>query len=273
MKTKNLAIYQPNGAAAEYSAWACNLYNGCTHRCSYCYCRRGILAHTIGGDVPVIKKQLGGTPEKAFTIFSKELMTYREQIIADGGLFFSFSTDPMLREEIDLTLRCVIYATDQKVPCSLLTKATWWVDDHFVLGSLWARRDLLTIGFTLTGRDDMEPGADSNVRRETAVIYLHKMGFRTFVSMEPIIEFDKSLPIILTLADCCDEFRIGLQSPYSPQRYDWKQCDRFIRKVFSLSRQYDFRIFWKESIRRFYYEQRPEDSVCCDDITVPTKRV
>ena len=97
MKTKNLAIYQPNGAAAEYSAWACNLYNGCTHRCSYCYCRRGILAHTIGGDVPVIKKQLGGTPEKAFTIFSKELMTYREQIIADGGLFFSFSTDPMLR--------------------------------------------------------------------------------------------------------------------------------------------------------------------------------
>lgn len=29
----NKCIYQPSGAAREYGAWACNLYNGCTHQC------------------------------------------------------------------------------------------------------------------------------------------------------------------------------------------------------------------------------------------------
>lgn len=39
------AIYQPKGAAREYSAWACNLYNGCSNQCDYCYCKRGVLSY------------------------------------------------------------------------------------------------------------------------------------------------------------------------------------------------------------------------------------
>ena len=109
-KTKNLAIYRPNGAAAEYSTWACNLYNGCSHTCNYCYCKRGVFGHTLGKDVPEIKALLGGEPGKAYHLFCQELDKYRNQIITDGGLFFSFSTDPMLREEIDLTMRCIEYA-------------------------------------------------------------------------------------------------------------------------------------------------------------------
>ena len=30
-------IYEPKGAAREYSELACNLYTGCDHRCGYCY--------------------------------------------------------------------------------------------------------------------------------------------------------------------------------------------------------------------------------------------
>ena len=35
-------IYEPTGAAREYSPLALNVYTGgCEHRCVYCYCRNG----------------------------------------------------------------------------------------------------------------------------------------------------------------------------------------------------------------------------------------
>nr|WP_288282301.1 hypothetical protein [uncultured Prevotella sp.] len=96
-----------------------------------------------------------------------------------------------------------------------------------MIGALYAHRELLTIGFTLTGHDELEPGAPANVSRQTALIYLSKMQFRTFASMEPVIDFVSSLAIIRTIASDCQEFRIGLLSPYSKKRYDSAQCERF----------------------------------------------
>lgn len=49
-KKSGITIYQPNGAAAEYSKWACNLYNGCTNRCEYCYNRHGLAHNCLGMD-------------------------------------------------------------------------------------------------------------------------------------------------------------------------------------------------------------------------------
>lgn len=259
MKTKNLAIYQPKGAAGEYSKWACNLYNGCIHHCTYCYCKRGVFKHTLGVDTPVIKSQLGGDPEKAFNLFCQELTTYKDQIIADGGLFFSFSTDPMIREEIELTLRCIIFAMDNEVPVLILTKAVWWVKSVPVMSKLLKYRHLLKIGFSLTGRDDLEPDAPTNSSRQAAMLMLDKMQFYVFASMEPVIDFEKSLAIILTMADSCKEFRIGLKTPVSKKKYDWNQCDRFMRKVISLQIEYGFKLMWKRSILKYYDEQIPED--------------
>ena len=102
------AIYQPKGAAREYSAWACNLYNGCTNQCDYCYCKRGVLSYTLGLSKPVLKKTVGKDDKEAFETFKRELAMYKDNIINDGtGLFFSFSTDPMLLEELPLTTLCV----------------------------------------------------------------------------------------------------------------------------------------------------------------------
>ena len=150
--------------------------------------------------------------------------------------------------------------TGKQVPVIILTKATWWVHEDWVIGALYAHRELLTIGFTLTGHDELEPGAPANVSRQTALIYLSKMQFRTFASMEPVIDFVSSLAIIRTIASDCQEFRIGLLSPYSKKRYDSAQCERFIREVQRLSKEHNFRILWKESIRRFCREW----SICPD---------
>lgn len=53
---KGKAIYNPSGKAGEYSRWACNFYTGCSNGCDYCYCKKGILGHTMGGDTPTLKK-------------------------------------------------------------------------------------------------------------------------------------------------------------------------------------------------------------------------
>lgn len=252
------AIYKPEGAAREYSVWGCNLYKGCSHQCSYCYLRRGPMGKQLGGCVPEIEQKVGGTEEKALRRFKMEVDAYQDQFIADGGIFFSFSTDPMLRQTIDLTSMCAIYAMSKGVPVYILTKAAWWVTDNFYIKQFFPYRELLHVGFTLTGHDELEPLAASNVRRQSAMVMLKAMHFDTFASMEPVIDFESTLAIIETLKDSCPEFRIGMLSPYSPKRYDWNQCHRFIDRVAFLSSQHGFRVIWKESINRFYREQKPK---------------
>ena len=59
IKTKNFrgkTIYQPTGKAAEYAKWACGFYVGCSNGCEYCYCKKGILAGTMGMNKPQLKK-------------------------------------------------------------------------------------------------------------------------------------------------------------------------------------------------------------------------
>lgn len=49
------AIYEPSGKTAEYSNWACNLYNGCPHSCTYCFNDHNIMAGTLGGNIVSLK--------------------------------------------------------------------------------------------------------------------------------------------------------------------------------------------------------------------------
>ena len=98
------AIYEPSGKAAEYSNWACNLYNGCPHSCTYCFNDHNIMAGTLGGNIVSLKKSLVDT-ETAFKIFVSELTRHRETIIKDGGLHFNFVSDPCLPETIELNFR------------------------------------------------------------------------------------------------------------------------------------------------------------------------
>lgn len=266
----NKCIYQPRGAAREYSRWACNLYNGCSHNCQYCYCKRGYMAHTIGKDKPTLKVSLGMDEEDAYRTFAKELREHRQAILDDGGeLFFSFSTDPMLCEEIDLTMRCVQECVVSQVPVQILTKATCWLqsavnepdeDDSWLepsyLQRLCAWRRWVRLGVTLTGHDELEPDAPSNADRIVLLNHLQACGIRTFASIEPVVDFASSLKMILDSLHYTAEYRIGLMSPVGQQHYDYVQCERFCRKVTDLSSQYGFTVMWKQSIRKFYEKRQ-----------------
>ncbi len=242
-KTKTHAIYQPEGVDRECAQLASDLYDGCSYHCPYC------LWTLKGVKTPVIKAQLGGSPEAAYDIFCQDLDIYHARAVADGGLLFSLHTDPMLREEIDLTMRCVMQALSRGVPVRLLTKSVWWVKDDAILQQLFPYRDLLHIGFTLERLENLAPKSPTTSRRQNAMMILHTLGFDLFASMHPIWSFEGALAIIMNIASFCPEFRIGLPPAFLYTGYE-KSTAHFVREVVSLSAQYGFRIIWYEPFKQ-----------------------
>ena len=132
------AIYMPKGAAAEYAKYACNFYIGCSNSCTYCFNNRWGW-----GDVPTLKKYFKDK-NHALKVFEKELKANLPKL-QKYGLFFSFTTDPMLPETIELTKSAVSRCFAYRVPVMTLTKIakidTWFIDNIFV----HAHKDLTTI--------------------------------------------------------------------------------------------------------------------------------
>lgn len=211
MKTfRGKAIYQPSGKAAEYSPWACNFYTGCSNDCEYCYCKRGVMAH-VWDTTPRLKKCFKDE-EHALEIFYRELMDNLGQL-REKGLLFSFTTDPMLRETCLLTLNAARIANDNAVPVKILTKRGA-KDPSFKLveENRFNTPSLVAFGFTLTGADELEPGAAPNEERIESMRIVHEKGYKTFASIEPVIDPFKAKDIILSTLGICDLYKVGLIS-------------------------------------------------------------
>jgi DNA repair photolyase len=246
MKTFNgKAIYNPSGKAGEYSYWACNFYVGCSNGCEYCYCKKGIIAKQLGGDKPTLKKCFKDETD-ARVIFKKEVNKNIDSL-KENGLFFSFTTDPCLKETFSLTSFAVDYCMSLNIPVKILTKQ--FVSDFTLFN--WVHIDnqknykkLITIGHTLTGHDELEKNADTNKRRIESMKLLHNSGFKTFASIEPIVDFESSKSIIKQTLGYCDLYKIGLMSG---KKYDVVEAQSFIEWLNGLNQP---KIYLKESLQK-----------------------
>lgn len=258
MKTFNgKAIYNPSGKAGEYSYWACNFYTGCSNRCDYCYCKKGILAKAMGGNVPVLKKCFKDE-EHALEVFKKEL-TQNLSELQKYGLFFSFTTDPMLVHTSTLTICAMVECVKNEIPVKILTKVADFIDlySFFIEGVNWlelafqskygisinALKEYVAFGFTLTGCDDREPNASTNNERIKTMKRLHDAGFKTWASIEPIIDLDSSLKMIQQTIGSCDLYKVGLMSG---KKYDWRELRGFMLACTPL----DGKFYFKDSFVR-----------------------
>lgn len=241
------AIYQPKGKAAEYAKYAVNFYVGCSNDCDYCYCKRGLLGHAMGQPTPTLKKCFKDESD-AYKSFMRELNANLDEY-RKHGIFFTFTSDPLLPETQNLTNASVLYAVAQGVPCKILTKRA----DFEVPLSFFDYTGLIAYGFTLTGCDELEPHASTNEARLGMISYLHERGFYTFASIEPVIDLEKSFRMIQFAAyRGCDLFKIGLLSGnryYTP--YDVSIfMNRVHQEVFDNNWDYGRRvkIYWKDSV-------------------------
>lgn len=212
---KGKAIYNPSGKAGEYSRWACNFYTGCSNGCEYCYCKKGILRHAMGGDIPTLKKCFRNGHHAITTFFDELYDPLTEQPktdIQEHGIFFSFTTDPCLPTTQVLHFAVIESCLLLNVPVQILTKCTAWIDTEQGQQLLANNNapQFLAVGFTLTGHDELESYAAPNAERIEAMKRLHEMGIKTWASIEPMIDTEASYAMIEQTAAFCDHYKIGI---------------------------------------------------------------
>lgn len=251
-------IYQPQGPAGEYAKWAVNLHNGCTHGCTYCYNRRGVLSHAFGEKPKLARPILTEAerlrkerikqhspkinliePNLRFDAIQRIIDGDVEKIGVDrlredGGVFFSFKCDPLESNNEFYTTAAVIALLKKQIPVTLLTKSASWLHDNKNWQDLLEYKEsapLLTIGFTLTGMDAMEVNAPSTAERISALKKVAEFGIKTFVSLEPVIDISKAIDVLHDCLPYSNEIRIGLQSPYKKDRYTRSDIIRLLSVV------------------------------------------
>lgn len=258
---KGKAIYSPKGKAGEYAKYACNFYVGCSNDCEYCYCKRGVLGHAMGKPQATLKKCFKDE-EHAFEVFRKEVKNNLEEL-RKHGLFFTFTSDPFLEETRKLTIVSVGYAVSFGIPCKILTKRADFID--YLPGEWFFNewyKSRIAFGFTLTGIDELEPGASTNAERIAAMKLLRIADFRTFASIEPIINLNESGEMITKALGHCDLFKIGLLS--GKKNYTRKDVLNFVNNINQIIREHnrynevDIKVYWKDSVPEFLGMSRDE---------------
>lgn len=182
-------IYEPKTRAKEYCDLAINIYQGCSHGCTYCYARKMFERYHPNekfedvklrpGIIEATKKQLSSGKFEGKTI---QLCFMCDPYPA------GVDTTPT-REIIKL-----IKAAGAHV--QILTKGGDWVQRDF---------DLLdsedSFGITLTCNNnevqaDFEPGAACNGERIFNLAKAFSRGIKTWVSFEPVLDPDGVLRLI-----------------------------------------------------------------------------
>ena len=245
-KIKGKCIYSTSGAAEEYAPVGCNFYVGCSNGCYYCYLKKGVLKKAMGNSTPQLKKCFKSV-EHAFEVYQKEAAE-NLNTLKKTGIFFSFSTDPLLPECQKLTWMATEIATLSDIPVKILTKCTGFFREYgpYLQNLAIKQKQIISFGFTLTGKDAWEPNAPSNQERIDTMKMVNKWGFKTFASIEPIIDFNSSLKMINETKDFCSWYGIGLITKNGVQ-YDVDIARNFYNTVNSILPPE--KLYWKNSFK------------------------
>lgn len=244
---KGKSLYRPTGKAGEYSAWACNFYTGCSNNCSYCYCKRGVMSH-VWSEEPMFKKCFKDN-DHAIAVFEKEMLANIDEL-RKTGIFFSFTTDPMIPgKTLELTMEAVSLELRNDVPVQILTKRADWLDAETwkaMCATINPDYKKIAIGFTLTRRDDLEPGASPHTERIAAMKRCHELGCHTFASIEPIVDIANSEWAMSDAYPYCELFKVGLMSGGAkPDKHELKTLvDRWNSTLDKSGKK----IYWKQSV-------------------------
>ena len=196
-------IYEPPGAAREYSPLAVNLYSGCSHGCTYCY---------VPGCLRRTRQEFAEVSPRAGVLRALE-KDARGLNGDDRPILLSFTSDPYqeLERSERLTRRALDIMLGYQLRVRLLTKNPAMALE-LDAGLLEAGK--IEFGTTILFVDDAkralwEPFAPTIGSRMKALEAAHEMGLRTWVSLEPVIDPGEALSVIERLANSVDVWKVG----------------------------------------------------------------
>ena len=255
---KGKILYETKGAAKEYGRIGCNFYTGCPHECTYCYLKRGAPSKQLGGNEVQLKKCLKDE-ETAYQILVKELTKWQAEC-QEHGIFLSFTTDPLIYDTSTLTLCAVINATQMGIPVWLLTKSASFIEIMDYLENMKSEYRAMThFGFTLTGHDEMEPYANSNKARIHAMKKMKELGYPTWASIEPVIDWSSSIEMIQKSLDYCEHYKIGLRSGVKKDYYNAVETYKSVVTAKQMILNAGRTVYFKESVRNWMMKNVGEE--------------
>lgn len=277
IKINGKAIYSTKGAAKEYCRVGCNFYTGCPHDCSYCYLKRGAPSKLLGGTEVRLKKCFKDEKDALYQ-FRKEVVAHYEHL-RKTGVFFSFTTDPMIPDTIELTMQALLFLQEGGIPSYILTKNADFIDYELFRTYMTGLnvRSLLHFGFTLTGCDDMEPKASPNADRIATMKRLKQdYNCQTWASVEPVIDWKRANMVVEMSLDCCDHYKIGLRSGVKKDYYNLVASGMYIQELTEKIVKAGRTIYLKESTRRLlrqYFQPGAYESFLSHTVDLDGKRI
>lgn len=254
-------VYQPKGAALEYSEWACNLvkskpYNSCSHGCLYCYNDPG----TEPG--PVLKDDFLGRLEK-------DLPKLKEVIKPGERLSLTFVGDVFDHRLPDgVARKCIELCKKYEIPFQTLTKNG---PESIEYLNLYGADDLF--GVTLTCDNDAdslkwEPGASLWSERIEALKEAHRRKIKTWVSFEPVVDPAQTLRLIELVAPFADKIKVGKMNSKGNQTWHGEEIKHickstdwaaFGEKAIDLLKRLGKDFYIKDDLKKFLPIETPKN--------------
>ena len=247
------AIYEPKGAAREYSPLALNYIKGCDHGCVYCY-------------VPKMMKMFDSKYEHS-NVYIREEDKLIKEITASAKkyrdspvqVFLSFLTDPYssFNKETKLTRRVLEILLYYNIPVSILSKGGERIIEDIELFKKFGNNIQIGASLTFTVESDSikwEKGAALPKERFNALKILHDAGIKTWASMEPVIFPEQSLEIMEITKDYVDGYKIGKLNHFKKheEKFNWT---KFLNDSINIMRKNNKLFYIKNDLFEFANEE------------------
>jgi DNA repair photolyase len=237
-------IYEPKGAAKEYSDLAVNLFIGCEHGCLYCY-------------APDCMRKDRKEYHSKFTIRKDVINLLQKDLIEMSKnkdkrrVLMSFISDPYQGDwtENIVTQQAIELFRAYDIRFQVLTKGGMKAARDFFL---YKKGDAFATTLTFFDNEKSlyyEPGAALPEDRIAALKYAKRYLIETWVSFEPVIDPEETFKLIDLTHKFTDLYKIGKITKFNTGiEVDWKQFTLdVIKKLETLDKKY----FIKDSLKKY----------------------
>ena len=236
-------IYEPTGKAREFGDLACNLYDGCSHGCVYCYAP-GVLRKS---------KAAFGNPAPRKDILKRLEKDAKKYRGSETPVFLCFTCDPYqpCEDEYMITRQAIEILSENECAINILTKGGLRATRDFDLLKL---NPLNWFGVTLTyaspqASDLFEPGAALPGDRIESLRLAKNSGLNTWISFEPIVSPLSVIGLIEYTKDFCDLYKIGKLNHCKGDGPSVTELRKYIKEAIETLDMYGKEYYIKEDTR------------------------